>query len=169
MINPLLPSAPRERDVSLHRRAARCAALLLAVLIAFALPRTPAFAAAPEGVWQIDEQAAVQIFECSDLLCGRILWLQTPRNSQGDLKLDKNNRQPELRHRGLCGMTMIWGLRSGEPGRWTGGQFYNPDDGTTYNVSIELKSPERLTARIYQGIAILGETKTLFRVAHGTS
>jgi hypothetical protein len=53
---------------------AHCAALLFAVLMVLAVPRTGALAAVPEGVWLIDGRAAVQIFDCSGQLCGRILW-----------------------------------------------------------------------------------------------
>lgn len=76
-----------------------CAALLLAALVASA--------AVPGGVWLIDGKAAVQIFDCGGLLCGRILWLQTPRDPQGQLNRDKNNPDPALRQRRLCGLTVL--------------------------------------------------------------
>jgi uncharacterized protein (DUF2147 family) len=142
---------------------------LVAALIALAVPRTPARAAVPEGVWLIDGKAAVQIFDCSGLLCGRILWLQTPRDPQGQLNRDRNNPDPALRQRRLCGLTILWNLRSTGPDRWGGGWFYSPHDGKTYSVSAELRSADLLVARIYLGIPLFGETKTLLRVPHGTS
>jgi hypothetical protein len=51
-----------------------CAALVLIGLAVF-VPRTVASAGIPEGVWLIDNEAAVQIFDCRNLLCGRISWL----------------------------------------------------------------------------------------------
>ena len=71
-----------------------------------------ASAEAPEGVWLINGEAAVQIFECNSLLCGRILWLQAPRDSQGQPKRDTRNPDPALRQRELCGLTVIRDLRS---------------------------------------------------------
>ena len=150
------------------RRPGRTA-LLMAALMSLVVPRTPAWAAVPGGVWLIDGKAAVQIFDCSGLLCGRILWLQTPRDPQGRLNLDKNNPDPALRQRRLCGLTVLWGLRSTGPDRWGGGWFYNPEDGKTYNVSAELRSADLIVARIYSGTRLFGETKTLLRVPHGTS
>ncbi|HWL69295.1 MAG TPA: DUF2147 domain-containing protein [Geminicoccus sp.] len=147
----------------------RCAALLLAALLVLASPRIMAFAAVPDGVWLIDGKAAVQIFDCSGLLCGRILWLQVPRDPQGRLNRDKHNPDAALRQRQLCGLTILWGLRSTGLDRWGGGWFYNPDDGKTYRVSAELKSADRIAARIYLGAPLFGETKTLLRVPHGTS
>jgi len=143
--------------------------LLLAALMVLAVPRTMAVAAVPEGVWLIDGKAAVQIFDCTGPLCGRILWLRTPRDPQGRLNRDRNNPDPALRQRRLCGLTILWGLRSTGVDRWRGGWFYNPDDGTIYNVSAELRSADQLVARIYLGLPFFGETKTLLRVPHGTS
>jgi uncharacterized protein (DUF2147 family) len=120
-------------------------------------------------VWLIDSKVAVQIFDCSNLLCGRILWLQTPRDPQGQLDRDKNNPDPVLRKRRLCGLTIFWGLHPKGSERWGGGRFYNPDDGKTYNVSAELRSADLIVARIYLGIPLLGQTKILHRVPHGTS
>jgi uncharacterized protein (DUF2147 family) len=134
-----------------------------------AIPRTSASPAVPEGVWLIDGKAAVQIFNCDGLLCGRILWLQTPRDPQGQLNRDRNNPDPALRQRRLCGMTILWGLRSSAPNRWDGGWFYNPEDGKTYNVTAELRSADLIVARIYSGVRIFGQTKSLVRVRHGTS
>jgi uncharacterized protein (DUF2147 family) len=128
-----------------------------------------ASAEVPDGVWLIKGEAAVQIFECNSLLCGRILWLQAPHDSQGQLKRDKRNPDPALRQRELCGLTVIRDLRSTGPNQWDDGRFYYPDSGKTYDVKMELTSSGALVARFYLGTSLVGETKTLSRVLHGTS
>jgi uncharacterized protein (DUF2147 family) len=128
-----------------------------------------ASAEVPDGVWLIKGEAAVQIFECNSLLCGRILWLQAPHDSQGQLKRDKRNPDPALRQRELCGLTVIRDLRSTGPNQWDDGRFYYPDSGKTYDVKMELTSSDALVARFYLGTSLVGETKTLSRVLHGTS
>jgi uncharacterized protein (DUF2147 family) len=145
-----------------------CAALVL-IGLALLVPRTVASAGIPEGVWLIDNEVAIQIFDCSNRLCGRVLWLLIPRDPQGRLVRDKKNPEPALRQRPLCGLTIFWGLRPSGPDRWTDGWFYNPDDGNTYNISAELRSADTIDARIYLGVPLLGKTKTLHRVPHGTS
>jgi uncharacterized protein (DUF2147 family) len=144
-------------------------ALLVASLVFFAAPRTAPGAAVLQGVWLLDGKVAVQIFDCEGPLCGRILWLRIPRDPQGKFVTDKKNPDLALRKRRLCGLTILWGLRSTGPDRWGDGWFYNPDDGRTYNISAKLESPDVITARIYVGFPLFGETKTLLRVAHGTS
>lgn len=145
------------------------AAFLLAVFMLLALPHAVVRAAIPEGVWLIDGRVAVQIFACAENLCGRILWLETPRDAQGVLNRDKNNPDPALRPRALCGLTIFWNLQPDGAGRWKDGWFYNPDDGNTYKVTAELKSPDQIAARIYNLLPLLGKTKILQRVVHGTS
>jgi hypothetical protein len=56
-------------------------------------------------------------------LCGRILWLETPRDPQGRLDRYKNNPDPALRQHRLCGLTIFWGLHSIGPDRWEDGWF----------------------------------------------
>jgi uncharacterized protein (DUF2147 family) len=142
--------------------------LLISTMAGIAHTHT-ASAEVPEGVWLIKGEAAVQIFDCNGLLCGRILWLQAPHDSQGQLKRDKRNPDSALRQRELCGLTVIRGLRSTGPNHWDDGWFYYPDSGQTYNVKMELTSSDALVARFYLGASVLGETKTLSRVLHGTS
>ena len=135
------------------------------------LEALPAFARAgvPQGVWLMDSRVAVQIFSCSNFLCGRILWMKVPRDTHGQPELDELNPNPALRQRPLCGVTMIGGLRSTGPNSWGGGWLYDPMNGVTYDVSAQVTSADQIVARVYIGIPLLGATKTLVRVAHGTS
>jgi uncharacterized protein (DUF2147 family) len=143
--------------------------LLLASTMAGIVHAHMASAEAPKGVWLIKGEAAVQIFECNSLLCGRILWLQAPRDAEGQLKRDGKNPDPALRQRELCGLTVIRDLRSSGPNHWGDGWFYYPDSGKTYNIKMELTSSDALVARLYLGTALIGESKTLRRVVQGTS
>jgi uncharacterized protein (DUF2147 family) len=152
------PSRPRRT-----RRGALLAAALASATLA------PAQAAVPEGVWLIDNKAAVQIYDCAGLMCGRIIWLLVPRNEIGQLDRDKHNPDPALRQRQLCGLTMIWNLHPDGPNRWKDGWFYNPDDGKTYRESAQLASANVMVARIYVGVPLFGQTKKLVRVPHGVT
>lgn len=147
----------------------RRASLLAAVMTLIAQIPAMALPAVPEGVWLIDNRAAVQIYNCAGLMCGRIIWLKVPRNLLGQLDRDKYNPAPALRQRQLCGLTMLWNLHPDGRNRWKDGWFYNPDDGKTYRVSAQLVSDNVMTARIYLGVPLLGQTKTLARVPHGVT
>jgi uncharacterized protein (DUF2147 family) len=143
--------------------------LLLACTMGSIAPAHTASAEVPEGIWLISGEAAVQIFPCNSLLCGRILWLQAPRDPEGQLKRDTRNPDPALRQRELCGLTVMRDLRSTGPNHWDDGWLYNPASGKTYNIKLELTSPDALVARLYLGASFIGETKSLSRVLHGTS
>jgi uncharacterized protein (DUF2147 family) len=122
-----------------------------------------ALSAVPEGIWMFANRVAVQVFDCSGQLCGRIVWLLRPRTPAGQPDLDILNPEPSLRQRQLCGLTIIWGLQPRAPGHWTGGWLYDPKDGVTYDVSAELTSPTTMSARVYHGVPLLGRTEILIR------
>jgi uncharacterized protein (DUF2147 family) len=107
---------------------------------------------------------AVQIFDCSGVLCGRIIWLQKARDAGGRPARDDKNPELGFRQRPLCGLTVLRGLQPAGADHWNRGSLYNPDDGVTYRVSAELRSADVLVARIYLGAPLFGETKTLLRV-----
>ncbi|MGZ5814708.1 MAG: DUF2147 domain-containing protein [Croceibacterium sp.] len=143
--------------------------LVILFLLCMAVQLSRADAATPvtNEVWLMDARVAVQMFDCGDLLCGRIIWLVIPRDAQGVLRSDQHNPDTALRQRPLCGLTVLWALHPKGADRWEGGWFYNPDDGKTYRVSAKLTSADVITARVYRGIPIFGKTKTLQRVPHG--
>ena len=143
--------------------------LLAAITMAGIANARVASAEGPQGVWLVDGEAAVELFNCNGLTCGRLRWLQAPHDPQGQLKRDNKNPDPALRQRELCGLTIIWGLHPAGPNQWDAGWVYNPKSGQTYNVKAELTSSDALVAHFFQGTSIVGETKTLTRVRHGTS
>lgn len=144
-------------------------ALATTIMLAVAVLRPAGATALDRSVWLIDSRVAIQIFDCGGLLCGQIVWLKASVDSGKRVIRDKHNPDPLLRQRKLCGLTILWGLHATDLDHWTGGWFYNPDDGRTYRVSAELVTPDLLVARIYLGIPLFGRTKLLHRVLHGTS
>lgn len=149
-------------------RLVACAELLL-VCMGVPAQRTWAADAVPTGVWLMGTTVAIQIFDCSGMLCGRIIWLKAPLDPQGLLKRDRLNPDLSLRQRQVCGPTIIWNMRPEGNDIWEDGWFYNPDDGNLYRVTMELKSADEIVARIYRGLPIFGESRTLVRVSMGTS
>jgi uncharacterized protein (DUF2147 family) len=137
---------------------ATCAVLLLIVI-----HTRPALSGVPEGTWLLANRVAVQVFECSGQLCGRIVWLLRPRTPAGQPDLDHLNPDPSLRQRHLCGLTIIWGLQPDGPSHWTDGWLYDPKDGVTYDVTAELTASNTISARIYRGVPLIGRTEILIR------
>jgi uncharacterized protein (DUF2147 family) len=86
------------------------------------------------------------------------------RDSVGRLARDDKNPDPVLRQRPLCGLTVLQGLHPAGLDHWNRGSLYNPNDGKTYRVSAERRSADVFVARIYLGVPLFGETKTLLRV-----
>lgn len=145
------------------------ACLLATALLSLGVPGPAVAAAIPEGVWLIGSTTALpttalQIFDCSGQLCGRVAWLRYFRDPTGQIQRDKKNPDPALRQRLLCGLTVFWGLRPDGDGKWAGGWFYDPVNGRTYSIAAVLRSSDTLVARIYLGIPLFGETRILSRI-----
>lgn len=155
--------AVRSDDEHGCRRRVSSARLGVLLFLSLALTKAAVPAEVPGGVWLM-RSAAVQIFGCNGLLCGRIVWLQHPRDTAGQLVRDKKNPDPALRERPLCGQTILWGLQPTDSDLWGNGWLYNPDDGKTYRARAELRSADTIVARIYRGVPFIGETLTLLRV-----
>ena len=135
-----------------------CALMLLTTMHPFAVA-----AAVPFGKWMFANRVALQIFDCSGLLCGRIVWLLRPDNPDGQPDIDYLNPDLASRQRHLCGLTIIWGMKPTGQDHWTNGWLYDPKDGITYNLDAELTAPGSITARVYRGIPLLGRTEMLTR------
>jgi len=106
----------------------------------------PAHAVDPIGLWLIaDGTAKVRIFPCGEAICGTVAWLSEPLDAEtGRPQTDKLNVEPQLRSRPMLGVSVILSMqRRSEDNRWIG-RIYNPDDGKTYQASIEMLDGSRL-------------------------
>jgi sterol desaturase/sphingolipid hydroxylase (fatty acid hydroxylase superfamily) len=84
----------------------------------------------------------VQFRPCAgapETMCGRIVWLWKPNDDEGQPRRDRRNPDHALRSRSLIGIEIVRGMRKNEPGIWSGGSLYNPDDGRTYTGDIRLR------------------------------
>lgn len=124
----------------------RAVGFALAVLACAALGGRGAAASGMDGTWRI-EDLVLEIFDCQQLVCGRIVWINDPA------------RRPSQ-----CGRTIVWGLRQAAPSEWKGGSILDPDDGTTYRLAARAERDGSLHARIYHGVEMFGKTKVLHRV-----
>ena len=126
-----------------------------------------------QGVWMIEDEVALAVAPCGegDALCGRIVWLRTPRDDAGRLMRDAMNPDAALRDRPLCGVTVLDGLLPvpDEPGQWAAGSFYDPRDGRGYGLAATLVSADVLVARVYLGMPFLGVNQTLLRIERASA
>lgn len=163
------------QDASSSRR--RCGRLFAArwlaaaapmLVVAFALAQ-PGFAASPEditGVWLTDDgRAAIEIRPCGAQRCGAIVWMEDPKDEQGKVPTDRNNPDPNLRSRKICGLQIISGLTPQADGSWGQGHVYNPESGKTYGMKIRREAPDAVKAIGYLGMEFLGQTMEWRRAA----
>ncbi len=115
----------------------------------------------------VEEDVAIDVARCGRTsLCGRIVWLRAPHDDTGRPKRDEMNPDAALRHRPLCGLTVLNSLLPvpSEPDKWSAGSFYDPRDGHSYGLTATLRSADVLVARVYIGMPFFGKDQTLLRV-----
>jgi uncharacterized protein (DUF2147 family) len=148
----------------------RVLVLIFSVAV-FCSPGRPLFAATPIGLWYAEGGAAqVEISQCGNTLCGRVVWLRSPLEKNGCTLQDHNNPDTTLRNRPVLGLEVLQGLTldSGNESEWVGGTIYDPSNGKTYSCRLTMDGSHRLHLRGYVGIPLLGRTTTWIRVGTET-
>ena len=131
--------------------------------------------AAPRDVWAqpdvigrwvpAEQDSIIELYQCGDEMCGRILTLDEPLDDSGKAKVDRNNRDESLRGRPILGMDLLTGFSSKKVGSYRGGRIYNPRDGKLYKAILSLLDDGTLKIRGYVGVPALGQTQVWTRSA----
>ena len=145
---------------------------LLIVCIVLAMAATAhaaeADASAILGRWYTDgDESIVEIYNCGESYCGKIVWLQEPLDPEtGEEKKDTYNPDESMRERKIIGMDIVWGFKSGRGKSWGGGKIYDPESGKTYSCKAKLKK-DKLNIRGFIGVSLLGRTTVWTRSGQG--
>src|SRR5205814_4123323 len=125
-------SRKERRSPMIHLRTGATVVAMLLASIGTSL------AGDPTGTWITEGgKAKVRIASCSLALCGTIVALREPNDSEtGRPKTDKNNPDAGRRGRSIIGVEIVLGMKpSGTINKWTG-QVYNAEDGKTYSGAL---------------------------------
>jgi len=138
------------------------AALVVATCLLGATIRPVPAAADPKevGVWYDDTgKGAVKIEICTPTtLCGKIYWLQEPMASDGQPKVDRYNPDASQRGRPICGLPVLGDLVQLSGGGFDNGWVYDPKEGKSYDVALDLVDADTLKVTGYKGMRFLGKS-----------
>jgi uncharacterized protein (DUF2147 family) len=114
----------------------------------------------PQGVWLTEDgDGAVEIYDCGEWLCGRVVWQKTALREDGTPDIDDRNPDPALRDRSICELQIIGALKPSGPAQWGEGWIYDPDSGKTYHANLSREGDDTLRLRGYIGVPLLGATQ----------
>jgi uncharacterized protein (DUF2147 family) len=131
------------------------------VILGFTMLAAPVAADPREaGVWYDDTgKGAVKIEICTPTtLCGKIYWLKEPLNAKGEPKTDKYNPEPTMRTRSICGLPVLGDLEQLTEGGFDNGWVYDPKEGKSYSVALDLVDSNTLKVTGYKGMRFLGKS-----------
>lgn len=142
--------------------------IMMATLVVQMAAATAYAAGADEilGVWNNQEKdAKIEISQCGDKYCGRIVWLKVPSYPEesnegvpGTPKVDHNNPDKNLRSSPVIGLQIVHGFSYAGENKWSNGRVYDPKNGRTYSGKLTLVSPAQLNLRGFIGISLFGRT-----------
>ena len=111
-----------------------------------------------------DVQLKFEIFKSDGKYAGKLLWASSMFEADGKTpKKDFKNPDAKLRSRSRQGIVNIKGLTY-EDGEYADGKLYNPENGSTYSLTVRLINANEMEFRGYMGISLLGKTMKFKRV-----
>ena len=112
-----------------------------------------------EGDWYTENNnALIKIYKDGNTLSGKITWMKTPNDENGNPKTDPENPDEKLKSRKRLGMIMMYNFSYDEDDQWDDGEIYDPESGNTYSGIITMTSKNKLDLRGYVGISWFGRT-----------
>ena len=100
---------------------------------------------APYGVWMPEDKASmVEIYDCGEAKCGRVVWMKDGNDENGEALTDIYNPDPDLRSVPVLGLEIMSEIKPTEDeGVWRG-RVYNPQDGRTYDFWLTAESESQI-------------------------
>ena len=116
------------------------------------------------GEWyNAEKDAVITLFESEKTVSGKITWMESPNDEDGNPKTDPLNPDEKLRSRARMGMVMMSGFSYDKDNVWDDGELYDPKKGKTYSGIITLKDEKTLDLRGYIGVSFIGRSSTWTR------
>ncbi len=137
------------RATRLHdRMQVTIAAVVIAIAGGLATD-AKAEAASPDGIWYTKgQESIIKVHPCGDSggpLCGTMVWLKEPTETDGSPKLDKLNKDPAKKGKPMIGLDILLNMKPDED--HYKGKAYNPEDGKFYDITFKVKEDDSADLR----------------------
>ena len=116
------------------------------------------------GEWyNAEKDAVITLFEENETVSGKITWMESPNDDNGNPKTDPLNPDEKLKSRARMGMVMMSGFAFDQDNVWDDGELYDPKKGKTYSGMMTLKDKNTIDLRGYIGFSFIGRSSTWTR------
>ncbi len=111
------------------------------------------------GEWyNAEKDAVITLFEENETVSGKITWMESPNDDNGNPKTDPLNPDEKLKSRARMGMVMMTGFTFIKDKIWDDGELYDPKKGKTYSGMMTLKDKNTIDLRGYIGFSFIGRS-----------
>ena len=109
------------------------------------------------------DNVMITLFEEGKTVSGKITWMKSPDDEEGNLKTDLlKNPNEELRKRAKVGMVILSGFAHIAGKVWDNGKLYNPEKGETYSGMMTLRDTNTLYLRGYIGFSFIERSSSIW-------
>lgn len=117
------------------------------------------------GDWRTESGQVIEIEQCGDTICGRVVSLDRPYDDDGMPARDAMNPDEAMRTEPICKCrVLLGGFEREGVGRWRSGEIYDPRSGEVYAAKLTVADGgQSLKVRGYVGVSVLGSTRTWTR------
>ena len=111
------------------------------------------------GQWyNTEKDAVITLFEEGETVSGKITWMESPNDEDGNPKTDPLNPDENLRSRARVGMVIMSSFSHIAGKVWDNGSLYDPKNGKTYSGMMTLQDSNTLNLRQYTGFSFIGSS-----------
>lgn len=116
-----------------------------------------------EGRWLREDKKnyIVEIYQCGEKYCGKIVWMKEPNDDQGKPRKDLENPDQNLRDQPLIGLDVLENFTFLGESKWEDGTIYSFNRGKKYNAKISMEGNK---LQLSASILFFSRTYTWIRV-----
>lgn len=104
------------------------------------------------GTWVNQEQTThIEIYKQDGRYYGKIVWIPSNVDQDGNPITDRKNPDEELRDRELLGIDILEGFEY-KKGEWKDGTLYSPQNGKKVSPTLQITSDDELNIKVKKGL-----------------
>ena len=137
------------RATRFHGRLQLTMAAVLSAMVGGIASAAHAQATSPDGIWYTKgQESIIKVHPCGEgesPLCGTLVWLKEPTETNGSPKLDNLNKDPAKKGKPMIGLDILLNMKPDED--HYKGKAYNPEDGKFYDITFKVKDGDSADLR----------------------
>lgn len=111
------------------------------------------------GRWEsTNGRSIIRFYEDGNHYAAKLMWYYNSYDEDGKMRKDLKNPDPNMKKRGLIGITLIYDLTYKGNYNWSGGKVYQFKTGRTYDCKVRMIDEDTIQITAYLGLTVFGKS-----------